>query len=507
MQRMHSPRIKPSTTDRATGSPLGVGSVLASVCVLAVGGLAFGVQDTGEQGPESRPEVEVDPWAPLDRSGSGEPTCGLGKAFHLGRRAELRSRLEPGVIVLHGLPETRSYVKFSQDKVFWYLTGIESPDASVLIDVESGREVLFLPRKSRMKEGWEGELWDAGDPWIPELTGFDEVRSSRELMGTLEEWVSALEGEARVYQSTRPFCTIAESADRAGGHSSRVRVDPLDGRPSRERQLKNQIEERIPGVEVTGFDRQLDRMRLVKTPEEAWAMRRSSRAGALAMAEAIRSTRPGLGEWDLGALMTWVQKAHGAEGPAYQPIVGSGSNSCVLHYSAANRRMKSGEVVLIDFGCELDHYTTDITRTWPVNGHFDEVQGRMYDLVLEAQLAGIAEVKPGSSLGAVDGACREVLLAGEFPSSFIKHSAVHWIGMEVHDAGTRGVELEVGMCFTVEPGLYDDGRGVGIRIEDVVMVTEEGCEVLSRDVPKERAAIEALVAEEGILDRVELGRR
>lgn len=481
--------------------------------VLGAGALgAVSTQSPGEPS-EDAPEVqggvrdEIDPWAPLDRGGSGAPTCGLGKAFHQGRRAELRSRLEPGVIVLHGLPETRSYAKFSQDKVFWYLTGIESPDASVLIDVESGREALFLPRKSRMKEGWEGELWDSGDPWVRELTGFEDVRSNRELMDALGEWVGALEGEARVYHSTRPYCTISESADRAGGHGSRVRVDPLDGRPSRERQLKERIEEHLPGVEVVGFDRELDRMRLVKTPEEAWAMRRSSRAGALAMAEAIRSTRVGMGEWELGALMTWVQQAHGAEGPAYLPIVGSGPNSCVLHYSAANRRIGDGEVVLIDFGCELDHYTTDITRTWPANGRFDGFQAKMYDLVLEAQLAGIAAVRPGSTLGEVDGACRQVLVSGEFPASFVKHSAVHWIGMEVHDAGARGVQLEEGMCFTVEPGLYDDSRGIGIRIEDVVMVTPDGCEVLSRDVVKGRAEIEALVAEEGVLDRMDFGGR
>ena len=219
------------------------------------------------------------------------------------------------------------------------------------------------------------------------------------------------------------------------------------------------------------------------------------------MVEAIRSTRPGLGEWDLDALMTWVQVRTGARGPAYHAIVGSGPNSCVLHYSGSNRRMQEGEVVLIDYGPEVDHYTTDITRTWPVSGTFSQRQAEMYDAVLVAQMAGIDAVRPGTTMGAVTNACRRSLAEAKL-SHLMPHGACHWVGLEVHDAGDNSARLAPGMVFTIEPGIYDPEIGVGIRIEDVVLVTADGCEVLTGGVPKERAALEALVRSEGILDRV-----
>jgi Xaa-Pro aminopeptidase len=217
------------------------------------------------------------------------------------------------------------------------------------------------------------------------------------------------------------------------------------------------------------------------------------------MAEAIRSTSPGLGEWELDGLMSWVQVHEGATGPAYRAIVGSGPNSLVLHYGASSRRMQDGEVVLIDYAPELDHYTSDITRTWPVNGKFTARQAELYDAVLEAQKAGIAAVKPGVKISDVDRECSRVLRARGF-GDFVRHGACHYIGMEVHDVGGYSKPVVPGVCFTVEPGLYEEATGIGIRIEDVVSVTESGCEVLSREVPKERAEVEKLVSETGVLD-------
>jgi Xaa-Pro aminopeptidase len=228
-------------------------------------------------------------------------------------------------------------------------------------------------------------------------------------------------------------------------------------------------------------------------------MRRAAEVGAAAMAEAMRSTRPGLGEWQLDALMSWRFRHDGAAGPAYYAIVGSGPNSCVLHYSANSRTLGAGEVLLIDYAPEFDHYTSDITRTWPVSGRFSERQAEIYDAVLAAQEAGIAAVRPGGTIQEVEEACRAVIAERGF-SRLVRHGACHLIGMEVHDVGSGRKRLEPGVAFTVEPGLYDEEAGIGVRIEDVVVVTEDGCEVITRGAPKARAEVEATVAERGFLD-------
>jgi Xaa-Pro aminopeptidase len=217
------------------------------------------------------------------------------------------------------------------------------------------------------------------------------------------------------------------------------------------------------------------------------------------MAEAIRSTRAGLGEWELEGLMRWQHIREGASGPGYLAIVGSGPNSLVLHYGASSRHMQEGEVVLLDYAPEVDHYVSDITRTWPVSGRFSERQAELYDAVLAAQLAGIAAVRPGARIADVERAASGVLRERGF-GAFIRHGTCHWIGMEVHDPGDMGTVLEPGMAFTVEPGLYEAETGIGIRIEDVVVVTPGGCEVISAQVPKTREEVEALVQAVGILD-------
>lgn len=438
----------------------------------------------------------ADGGAVLGRPGDGSPVCGLGKAFHAGRRAALRARLDSGLVLVRGLPETRDYLSFRQDKTFWYLTGIESPDASVVIDVESGAEVLFLPARDKRKEVWEGELWDASDEWVRGLTGFADVRPRADLLDYLAEHLPASEGI--VWTSGEPWVALAGGFDRAEPHDKRRRADPLDGRESREAALKRNLEERFD-ADVRELRPHLDALRLVKTPEEIDAMRRAARAGVAAMNEAVRSTRPGVGEWDLEALMSWVQITEGADGPAYHAIVGGGANSCILHYSANRRRIQDGEVVLIDYGPEVDHYTTDITRTWPANGRFSERQAELYDAVLDAQKAAIAAVKPGITLRDVSAAARAVLRERGLVQ-LMPHGVSHYIGLEVHDVGSYAAKLVPGVVFTIEPGVYEPETGIGIRIEDVVVVTEDGCENLTLGAPRERAEVERLVRSQGVLD-------
>ena len=488
MNPLSSPRS--SFQPRRRGWPLGFSLAALGVTAALVG--ASPAQDRAKA-----PTFDGTALAgSMEQRSNGNPICGLGKEFHAGRRAALRAKLDPGVVVLRGLPSPRQNLRFHQDKNFWYLTGVESPSVAFVMDVESGKEILFVNRPSSWREQWEGEIWDTDDQWIKDLTGIQDLRSKRKLEDVIEELLD--EGES-LYTFGSSHIGLSGSYDTAGKFDKAQKADKWDGRITREKAFMQRLEERF-GREVKDITGPLRELRLVKEPEELAAIRRASRAGGLAIMEGIRSTRPGLGEWDLGALMSWVQQRHGAIGPAYSAIVGSGHNSLVLHYNASVRRMEDGEVVLVDFGPEVDKYVTDITRTWPVNGKFTERQAELYDAVLDAQAAGIAASKPGSTLREVNQACSDVLTERGF-QEFMAHGAVHWVGMEVHDPPPPGkVTLAPGMVFTIEPGLYEQATGIGIRIEDVVVITEDGCEILTPECPKSRSEIEALVAEEGVLD-------
>lgn len=421
--------------------------------------------------------------------------CGLGKDFHAGRRAALRAAVGEGWMVFRGLADTRDYLAFRQDKGFWWLTGIESPNVTLVMNAETGAERLYLPPQNRFKERWEGEMWDANDAWVTPLTGIADVRSNRDLDKELAELFADQES---VWISLAPHVEVAGCRDRAKPYDSRATKDPFDGRISREQAFAQALETKY-GVATRDCTPQMDELRRVKTAEEADAMRRASQIGAASMAEAIRSTRPGLLEDQLGSLMTFVQRQAGSTGPAYLPIVGAGPNANILHYAAAASTLDAGELVLLDYAPEVDHYVSDITRSWPVTGEWTPRMAEMYDVVLAAQAAGIAAVKTGATIREVDAACTAVIRERGF-GEFMMHGACHYIGMEVHDVGDYDRPLEPGVCFTVEPGLYDTEAGIGIRIEDVVMVTEEGCEVLSASVPRTRAELTALVHEKGLLD-------
>jgi Xaa-Pro aminopeptidase len=433
----------------------------------------------------------------LARVGDGRPVCGLGKEFHAGRRRELMARAGEELLVFRGLPAPRANLAFRQDKNFWYLTGVESPDAALVLDGKGARQILFLPERDLGAEVWRGEIWDAEDAWVKELAGFQDVRASDELVATLEQ---LLDGRKKLGTNLGPTIALSDSYDEAGPFDRRQADDPLDGRPSREQALAAKLAAAL-GVEIFDVNATLVDMRLVKTEEEIAAMRRAARAGALAHVEAMRSTRPGIGEWELDAVMTFVQLREGAFGKAYEAIVGSGVNACVLHYNANDRRLHEGEVVLIDYGPEVDHYTTDITRSWPTDGKFGKRAAELYDAVLAAQRAGIAACKPGATILDVSRACAEVLQQRGL-SKYVRHGPCHYIGLEVHDPGDPRKPFVPGVAFTVEPGLYDREAGIGIRIEDVVVITATGCEVLSGLAPKERAEVETTVQAEGILERM-----
>ncbi|HXF67336.1 MAG TPA: M24B family metallopeptidase, partial [Burkholderiales bacterium] len=269
----------------------------------------------------------------------------------------------------------------------------------------------------------------------------------------------------------------------------------------------------------------VDEMRLIKGPEEIALLRRAAAITAGAHRRAMRAVRPGMVEYEIEAELLHEFRRHGAQAPAYTPIVAGGSRACVLHYVQNDARLQDGELLLVDAGCELDGYAADLTRTFPVNGRFSAAQRELYELVLAAQSAALAQVAPGNAWDAPHNAAVRVLAQGlidlgllagdveevvqsEAYKRFYMHRTGHWLGLDVHDAGDykqggRWRTLVPGMVFTVEPGCYvrpgegvpERFAGIGVRIEDDVLVTETGHEVLTHEAPKRAAEIEALMRE------------
>ncbi|RMG30598.1 MAG: Xaa-Pro aminopeptidase [Gammaproteobacteria bacterium] len=424
------------------------------------------------------------------------------------RRQLMRMMGRDSIALLPTAPERPRnrdvHYPYRPDSDFYYLTGFPEPEA-VLVLVPGRREgeaLLFCRDRDPEREIWTGRR--AGPEGAVEHYGMDDAFP----IGDIDDILPGLlENRERVYYTMGVY---PEFDQRVIGWLNRIRAASRSGVHA--------------PAEFVALEHLLHDMRLYKSAAELRLMRRAARIAARAHVRAMRACRPGLMEYALQAEFDHEFRRQGCE-HAYPPIVGGGENACILHYTDNAARLEDGSLVLIDAGAELDGYASDITRTFPVNGRFTPPQRALYELVLEAQLAAIDRVRPGAHWNEpheaavrvlTRGLVRLGLLEGRVPTlirheayrDFYMHRTGHWLGLDVHDVGDYKVGgawrvLEPGMVLTVEPGLYvaPDARGVarkwrgiGIRIEDDVVVTKDGCEVLSRDAPKEPDEIEALMA-------------
>ncbi|HEV2145928.1 MAG TPA: aminopeptidase P N-terminal domain-containing protein [Longimicrobiaceae bacterium] len=434
--------------------------------------------------------------------------CFPPEAFRA-RRERYLERAGGAVTVLGAAPEKYksrdTEVRFRQDSDFFYLTGFPEPEAVAVLtphDPERRFTLFVRPRHperevwSGPRQGVEGALERFGADAAYPLEALDEHLKG--LLEPAEEVVYALGSGAEM--------------DR------RITALVSGFRRTRPRSGKGPLVVRDP-------DTLLAEMRLVKEPAELELLRRAAALSAEAHRSAMRAARPGVGEWELESVLEACFRAGGGAGPAYPSIVGSGPNATVLHHVSNDRRARAGELVLIDAGAELRMYAGDITRTFPVSGRFTAAQRAVYEVVLEAEGAGITAVRPGASVLEVHDAAVRVLTRGmvelgllsgavdelvdtQAYRRFYPHQTSHWLGLDVHDvgpyrrAGGEPILLEAGMVLTVEPGIYvpadaEDApaelRGVGVRIEDDVIVTADGHEVTTRGVPVAVEEVEALV--------------
>jgi Xaa-Pro aminopeptidase len=418
-----------------------------------------------------------------------------------GRRKRFFEAMKEGVAVLFAAPEASFghdiHYRYRPDPDFFYLTGFPEPEAVAVLDGDRKTFALFVRPKDRARETWEGRR--SG----PEGAARDFDADAAWPISELPKRLPALLRRTRVLHYA------------LGSHAEGDRiVAELLARFRRESR-----DSRRGPVRVSDPTDLLHAMRLVKAPDEIALMQRAATIAAAAHRDARRLARPGLFEYQIEAAIDRRFRTMGASGPAYPTIVASGENATILHYTENSRRIETGDLVLVDAGCEAGGYASDVTRTFPASGRFTRPQKRLYGAVLAAQQGAIAAVKPGAAWDAPHEAAREILLdalieyglvrgrraalkKSNAAQRFALHHTSHWLGLDVHDRGRYRDEagaprkLVPGMVLTVEPGLYvrpDETRvpkeylGIGIRIEDDVLVTESGPRVLTEGAPTDPA--------------------
>ena len=422
--------------------------------------------------------------------------CANDQSIFAARREALMKKIDGSVAVLQGAPETGAYAPFRQDNNFYYLTGVETPNALLMIDAAKRRTVLFLPARDEESESWEGPGLFTG-PEARDVTGVDEVLEVSRFADELDKCRNSLRA---LYTPHSPEETAATSRDRALAHDSARQRDLWDGRISRQETFRQSLQAKLGTVSIKDLSPILDGMRRVKDDQEIERLRVAGRIGALGVREAMRSTRPEMHEYQVAAVAGFIYSWRGAQGPAFLPIVGSGPNSCFPHYSANTRRIENGDMVVMDFGADYRYYQSDITRAFPASGKFSEEQARIYQVVLDAQKAALQEVRPGATFDSIGDAARRVLKRSGY-ERYLIHSVSHYIGMSTHDVG-ESEPFESGVVITVEPGVYMPEKNLGIRIEDTVLVTRDGYEILTGEAPKEIVEIEKLMSEKGFAEDI-----
>jgi Xaa-Pro aminopeptidase len=387
---------------------------------------------------------------------------------YLSRCAELRKALPNGIVVLFGRTDADSddlRSGFYQEPNFYYLTGWNQPGAVLMLDPAG--EMMFLPPKDAEAEKWTGPKASAQDKNVAAVTGFEHVMP-----------MQAFESELLKLMRQYP------------------RLYALKG---------TRLEKLAPLRDIADVRPAIAKLRMKKSPEEIALIERATNISVEAHRAAWKRAAPGLYEYQVAATMSSVIAENGCERPAYSPIVGAGPNSVFLHYSRNKRRMDRGEILLMDVAAECSAYTSDITRTIPVGAKFSERQREIYNVVLGAQRAAIAAVKPGMTIAktspnSIYNVAYDYInshgkdLHGEPLGKYFTHGLSHHVGLEVHDASDTNAPLEAGMVITVEPGVYIPEEKLGVRIEDILLVTDNGAKVLSGALPREPEEIERAIA-------------
>lgn len=409
------------------------------------------------------------------------------------RRAKLAAQVDCPIVLwgLTGREESSQTYIFEQEENFYYLTGHNEEGAAlVILPTKSGdsappaqREILYLPAKNPQKERWNGVRMSPADPGIEARTGFATVKPFGEMRAEVE-------GLAKTCAS---FYTILPYQKELGGFPH-------------EKEVVDWLQQVAPQIKLKDIRPQISSLRQIKSPGELAFLQRAVDLSLDAHLEAMRMMRPGLYEYQVAARMVEVHAMGGSEAEGYAPIVGAGPNSTALHYDKLSRKIDNGDIVVLDVGAQYSGYSADITRTIPANGKFTPRQLEIYNIVLGAQNAAMAAIKPGMDMCQKGGRSLHKIsydyinshgkdLHGNPLGQYYIHGLGHNIGLNVHDPGEYCKPLQPGMIVTMEPGIYIPEENLGVRIEDDVLITETGYKLLSERLPRDPAEIERIMAQ------------
>jgi Xaa-Pro aminopeptidase len=414
------------------------------------------------------------------------------------------------VALVRGAAKRRSAYPFRQSNDFYYLCGVEVPHAYLLLDGREGTTTLYLAHQSAARAASEGEILSAENADAGQrLTGVDRVLG-------IESLAQHLERATVIYTPLRQGEGAGMSQDNLWRAQQEVMSDPWDGRPDRTRHFVATLRERCPMADLRDLSPVLDQLRLIKSDAELTLLRRAGKLTALGVVEAMRSTRPGVMEYQLDAVMRYHYLANGARDAAYPAIIAGGPNAWYGHYSANNCPLADGDLVLVDCAPDYCYYTSDIGRMWPVNGAYSALQRGLYGFMVEYHKVLLGLIRPGVTDAQIqqEAAARmaevvertrfskEIYAAAARRALAFPYHMSHCVGMAVHDVGHyRGEPLRPGTVFALDPQMWIPEERRYIRVEDTVVVTEEGVENLTADAPLELEEVEATMRETGLFEQ------
>jgi Xaa-Pro aminopeptidase len=432
------------------------------------------------------------------------------------RREAVYDAIGSNIAVIQGAEDVQGFIVFRQSNTFYYLSGLEVASAYMVLDGRSRETVLYLPHRNSERERHAGSIISYEDEeLVRQITGVEAVRPIERMATDLSQYLWRPPAPA-LFTPHSPDEKYLQSRDEMLDGFGRRVADPWDGRPSKAGHFIHLLKTRYPQFEIRDLSATLDLMRTIKDEKEIDLIRKASQLAGLGIMEAIRSTEPGVIEYQLEAAAAFVFKNNGARGLSYNAIVGGGQNAWMGHYSANSDPVRDGDLILMDLAPDYRYYTSDVTRMWPANGKYTKDQRDLYGFVVEYHKAFMRHIRPGVTpsqiLDEVAADMREVFESISFSKEIYRKACEealafrghfqHPVGMSVHDVGRhRGKPLEVGMVFSIDPMIWVHEEKQYIRMEDVVVVTEDGVENLSANLPIEMDDLEKLWREEGIVQK------
>ena len=431
------------------------------------------------------------------------------------RRAKVMAKIGDGVAIIQGTTERPGEQPLRQANQFFYVSGVVEPRAILIIDGKTKRSTLFLnPRNERREKNMFGPGLFPGDEAV-KSTGIEAVLARDEFKAAVE--AIAKDGRT-IFTPFRPEVLGCASASDPAALARATKNDPWDGRESREEAFRAHLKSAAPQSEIKDLDPILDELRGTKSPREIAILREATRIAGLGIIEAMRDARPGMKEYELQADAEYVFKKNGAYGAAYFALIATGENTWYSHYHRDTRALDAGDLVQFDYAPDFKYYASDVTRVFPANGKFTARQREFYAIYLKlyqalmrsievhklpSEIAKNAVIKMDAIMGSypfTDEKIRKA--AADFVDRYRRgpNSLGHNVGMEVHDVRNPTRTLEPGQVFTIEPAMQIADEHVGIRLEDMILITETGYENLSAFVPVEIADIEKMMGKHGLSD-------